>query len=78
MDVIKKDFYHWFCMQEKRNGPASACGNKAMNTLVSVHCTEVWLSHEMFGRHVLNIFCPHSLWDIRRSKILPNSHLFLA
>jgi hypothetical protein len=62
-------------MWNERNGAVGVRGNRIVNTPFLVLCTGVWSSHETIGHHMLNIFCPHGLWDIWKSKIIPNQSL---
>ena len=54
-------------MQNEQNGTTSVHGNGTMNTLISVLYTGLLPLHEMLRRHVLDIFCPYSLRDVRWS-----------
>jgi len=47
-----------------------------VKTLAMPFHTGVWSSHKTIGHHLLNIFRLHSLWEIRRSEILPTSISF--
>jgi hypothetical protein len=62
-------------MWNERNGAVGVRGNRIVNTPFLVLYTRVWSSHETIGHHMLNIFCPHGLWDIWKSKIIPNQSL---
>jgi hypothetical protein len=50
----------------------------SVNTTILIFCIGLWLSREMHGRYVLNVFHPYSLWDVRQSEILLNRHVILV
>jgi hypothetical protein len=62
-------------MWNEQNRTADVHGNGTVNASISILCIRLWSSHETLGHHLLNIFYPYNIWDVQRSKILPNFHV---
>jgi hypothetical protein len=75
IDVIKKESYNPLRMRNEWNGVDGVCDNRTVNMMVLVLHIRVWSSQEMFGRHMVDIFCPHIFWDVRRYEIILNRYV---
>jgi hypothetical protein len=74
----KKESHYPFRNGNKHNRFISMRGNETVNLPILIFCTRWWPLHKTLERHVLNIFYPYILQDMRRSETPPNHYISLA